>query len=551
MSLLRALAVLFLLTLPALGQTEDPGTPPGTWFPVDELNPGLGEAPSQIDRETPQGTVESFLDAIDRGDTRAAAHLLNLSGMSSEDQSLSGPVLASQLHSVLQRRAIISWRTLMERPDSLDARTSSSAAMAGQPRRSLLIGVLALGNREVAIRLNRVKPPDGDPVWLFADRTVEQVPALYEEYGPTALEQALPDWLRKESYFGPRVFELIGLPFVIILAWIAGRSTYRLFKLLSRRSDGHWSQIALHAVRWPMTIVVTTSVILFLALNVFTVSGNIASILTPITLIGYVVAFLMFAMSILDTALDRMVTMDSDRLADPENSTVRNYATVITGARRVLIVFGVVAGLGIVLASANMFRSLGCSLLASAGALTLIIGFAARHVLGNILASLQIAINRSARIGDQLVYNGQFVTVERIHFTYVQLKTMKDNRLVVPVSHFVGDAFENWSMTDGGMTGFALITFAQSADLPEIRKRFEKIVEDEPLVVSKDTAAMYVMGQDALGMTVRFSFRIDEPNQTWVTERAIMERLMIMAQELEEETGRITLPQAAMDADGA
>ena len=63
--------------------------------------------------------------------------------------------------------------------------------------------------------------------------------------------------------------------------------------------------------------------------------------------------------------------------------------------------------LGFVLTSINSFQSLGLSLLASAGAVTVVLGFAAREVLGNILASVQIALNRSARIGDQLIEHRQ------------------------------------------------------------------------------------------------------------------------------------------------
>ncbi len=36
--------------------------------------------------------------------------------------------------------------------------------------------------------------------------------------------------------------------------------------------------------------------------------------------------------------------------------------------------------------------------------MTIVLGFAARNVLGNIMASLQIALNQSARVGDRVVY---------------------------------------------------------------------------------------------------------------------------------------------------
>ena len=499
---------------------------------------------------TPQGALESFLDALDRGDAAAAAHVLNLADIPPAEQSGRGPELARELGSVLRRRAVISWAKLLERPDALDARQSSSVAMAGEPRRSLLIGVIDEGAREAAIRLNRVRPAEGDPVWVFSNRTVDQIPALYDRYGPTRMERALPPWMKRETLLGLKLWELVGLPLAFLAAWIAGALTRRLFHALSARATGLRARIFLHAVRWPSIIVVCTTVILYAALVIFSVSATIASVLTPMILIGYVVAILLFAVSVLDTLLDRIVTFDADKLADPDHSTARTYATLLTAGRRALLVAGFVLGIGIVLASANLFRTLGFSLLASAGALTLVIGFAARHVLGNILASLQIAINRSARIGDQVVFDGEYATVERIHFTFVQLKTMKDNRLIVPVSSFVNDQFENWSMVDGGMTCHVPVTFAQTADLAAMQTRFRGLVEDEPLIPDKDSAHAWVMSQDALGITVRFQFRVEDPTETWSTERRMQERILKSAQDLQAESGRTVLPEAVAGTGG-
>ncbi|WP_375262002.1 mechanosensitive ion channel family protein [Palleronia sp.] len=566
MTILRAAALALssvLFCLPAAAQPiggagssqsqEDGGVgspsgdePPGTWFPVETLNEGLAPPPDWVDRRTPQGSVESFLDAIDANAPEVAAHMLDLSGIPAEDQARRGPTLASHLADVLERRAIISWRQLLERPDSLEARQSSSAAMAGNPRRSLLIGVLDEGDREAAIRLNRVKPSDGEPVWVFSQRTVSQIPSLYERYGPNEFEKGLPMWLKRETVFGTRVLETIGLPLIIIGAGFAGWLSYKIFDLLSRRATGYWSRVALRAVRWPLIIIVTTSVVLVLALNVLTVSGAVASVLTPVTLIAYVVAILMFTMSLLDTALDRIVTFDASRLSDPDNSTVRNYATLMTAARRAAIVLGCIAGLGIVLASANVFRSLGFSLLASAGALTLIIGFAARHVLGNILASLQIAMNRSARIGDLIIFQGVFSTVERIHFTYIQLRTWDDNRVVVPVSDFISDKFENWSMESGGKICWNKMTLHQHADIDAIREAFLDLAEEEPEVTKDDDCKVLILGHDAFGITIRFQYRVENPSKVWPMQCAMGERILKECQRIENESDRKMLPESGL-----
>lgn len=181
----------------------------------------------------------------------------------------------------------------------------------------------------------------------------------------------------------------------------------------------------------------------------------------------------------IDAVLNRIVPFDDDALADPRMEKRRNLATRITAWRRVLIIAIVLIGGAIVLAEAQFFGSLGLSILASAGALTLLIGFAARHILGNILVSLQIAMNRLAKIGDKLEFRGHIVTVERINFTYVQLLDWTRVRLIVPVSEFVAELFENWNMRSPSMIRTIKVKLAHDAEVQPLRDAFFKIVDDQ------------------------------------------------------------------------
>ncbi|RVV99757.1 mechanosensitive ion channel [Mesobaculum littorinae] len=517
------------------------------FYEVDALNAGLPPVPEDFYRDNPQEAVESFLDAAEDEDWARAVHALNLNRVDEADQAERGPPLARQLARVLDRRVVISWRRLLERPDALDAQASSSAATAGQPRRSLLLAVLDRGPREGAIRLERIKAGDDDPVWVFSDRTVELVPELYRLYGPSSLESSLPDWLRKQTFWGIHVWELIGLPVVLITAYLAGRLLHRLFGWLSRKATHYWTTVTLRALRWPSIIVVVTTILLYSTLRIFVFSGPVSTIIVPLTVIGYVTAILIFALNVIDTVLDRLVTFDSDKLSDPDNQALRSFATSMSAGRRALIVLALLIAAGTALASANLFRTLGFSLLASAGALTLILGFAARQILGNILASMQIAMNRSARIGDFVVFKDHWCTVERIHFTFVQLRTWTGNRLVVPVSDFVSDSFENWSLIDSGMIRVIDLTLAQTADVGALRERFHAIVDDHDQIERDDNTMAMVLSQDGFGQVVRFTVYCRNQMQAWAIECDIREKLMVAARELEENLPQPVLPQARMD----
>ncbi|CAN0270945.1 unnamed protein product, partial [Chrysoparadoxa australica] len=194
-------------------------------------------------------------------------------------------------------------------------------------------------------------------------------------------------------------------------------------------------------------------------------------------------------------------------------------------------------GFGIVLASANLFRTYGFSLLASAGALTLILGYAARTILTNILASLQIALNQSARIGDRVVYRDALCHVERINFTYVQLRDWDGTRLVVPVSEFASTTFENWTLKEPEMLRVLKFKLAPEVDIDRLRACFEEVLDtlDQADLDDLDKSAVRVTGQDAYGIDVWFMVPCRDPNSSWDTACLAREALIAHLARIEKE----------------
>ncbi len=542
MRLLAALLLALLGSQPAAAQ-------PDPFYEVEILNEGLGAPPGGVDRETPQASMEAFLTRAEAGDWAAAAHLLDLGEIAPADQGVQGPLAAAQLHEVLDRKVVLSWNQLLDRPDALDAAATSNSAVAGQARRSLLLGVLDLDDRTVPIRLNRLKPGGGDPVWVFSRQSVENVPALYALYGPTALEKSLPDWAVADAAWGLAWWEVVALPLAIVIAVLAGAAVNRALAQGSRRADGTWMAIVLRSLRWPATIAVVTAVLSIATAELFVFSAPVDTVLDPVIAAGFVIALILFVMTILDGILDQIVVFDAEDLSDPGDASTRDTATALSATRRVVLVILALLGAGWVMSSAEIFRTFGFSLLASAGAITLILGFAARRVLGNIMSSLQIAFNKSARIGDQIIYGGEWCTVERIHFTYVQLKHWTGNRHVVPVEEFVSNGFENWSLAETQMLNTVRLHLAGTADVAAIRERFHEIVGREGDIVDQDACQLLVTGHDALGQTLRFQFPTPDPSTGWEIECRVRERLIAAAAEIERRTDVPQFPSgAASDA---
>ncbi|NDV01464.1 mechanosensitive ion channel family protein [Pseudoroseicyclus tamaricis] len=507
-----------------------------TVFEVDSFNSGMPEPADGVDRSTPQSTMESFFAFADDDDWAQAAQLLDLSEIPEDAQPQSGAQLAQMLRDILKRKVLLDWADLVDRPDAMLTRGQSDDPLVGVARRSILLDVLDLRDHPVELRLDRVQPPEGDPVWVVSRRSVRDLPGLHRLYGPTELELQLPESLRQETVAGLMVWELIGLPLVILAAALAGWAASRLLKLAARHTPGFVARGVIRAIRWPLIVFIVTWVISVTTQSFFVFSGQVELIIGPLTIIGYTVAALLFLLNGVDAILDRIAPLDGMQVNDAREGELRAYATRITTVRRVLIVIIVIVGFGVVLSQTELFRGFGLSILASAGALTLIFGFAARQVLGNILASLQITLNQSARIGDKILYNDQLCYVERINFTYVQLKIWTGERLVVPVSEFISEPFQNWVMGDVQMVRLIPLKFAHDADVGAMRDAFFEIIDDlDPdELQDRDAHKVMVTGHDVFGMEATFCLACANADTAWTLACTVRERLLARGTEMQQ-----------------
>lgn len=499
-----------------------------TVYKVEKLNAGLPDPPASLDRSTPQAVLESLMALAQERDFETAAHLLNLADVPEDKQREEGPVLARQLFDVVDRKVIIDWDNLSDRPDALDANAASDNAMGGKARRSILLWSLDLGRREVGMRLNRVQVGDAPPVWVFSEQSVDNVPALHALYGPSELEKRLPPLLRAPAFWDLMWWEVIGLPLVLIAALSAGYLAHYLLSLIAHRVQSRTGTDVIKATRAPVILSVFTAVIATFTQHFFVFSGRLDTVLSPLIAIGYVSSAFLLVVNVVDALLDRLIEFDQTDLSQIGKDGRRGLATTVAAARRGLIVIIVLVGGAIVLSSANVFRSFGFSLLASAGAITLILGFAAREVLGNIMASMQIAMNQSARIGDKVLFDDRLCHVERINFTFVQLRVWTGERLIVPVSEFVSEPFENWTLQEPALLRLVKLRLTNDADVEALRKEFYRLLDeiDEDDRGDPDDALVAVTDQDALGKEVTFGVPCANPNTAWLVSCQIREDLI-------------------------
>ncbi|MDN7671755.1 mechanosensitive ion channel [Burkholderia oklahomensis] len=164
----------------------------------------------------------------------------------------------------------------------------------------------------------------------------------------------------------------------------------------------------------------------------------------------------------------------------PDNLEARRIHTQTRVLARTVMVLIVIIGTGAALMTFPNVRQVGASLLASAGVAGLVAGIAARPVLGNLIAGLQIALSQPIRLDDVIIIQGEWGRIEEITGTYVSVRLWDQRRLVVPLQWFIENPFQNWTRSSAELIGTVFLYVDYRLPLDPLRAELARIVAAAP-----------------------------------------------------------------------
>lgn len=186
-------------------------------------------------------------------------------------------------------------------------------------------------------------------------------------------------------------------------------------------------------------------------------------------------------------------------------------ARVLTRTLNVVILF---VGLSLALMTFPSARQIGASLLASAGIAGLAVGLAARPVIGNLLAGLQIALTQPIRIDDVLVIEGEWGRVEEITGTYVVVAIWDQRRLVVPLQYFIEKPFQNWTRQTAELLGSVMLWVDYRMPVEPVRAELKRLCSEDPDWDGR-VADVQVTDTSATAMQLRLLVSSADSGRNW------------------------------------
>jgi small-conductance mechanosensitive channel len=152
------------------------------------------------------------------------------------------------------------------------------------------------------------------------------------------------------------------------------------------------------------------------------------------------------------------------RMDVADNLEARRIRTQLQLLRRATLVIVSVVTLSVMLMTFPSIRHLGVTLFASAGVAGLVIGMAARPTLANLIGGLQIA-------------NEEWGWIEEINTTYVVVRVWDLRRLIVPLSHFIEQPFQNWTRVTADLLGTVFVYADYRVPVERVRQELHHILE--------------------------------------------------------------------------
>jgi small-conductance mechanosensitive channel len=160
-----------------------------------------------------------------------------------------------------------------------------------------------------------------------------------------------------------------------------------------------------------------------------------------------------------------------------DNLEARKVVTQAAIIRRIAIFLIILLAVAASMMRFEDFQRIGTGLLASAGIAGIILGFAAQRTLGNLLAGIQIALTQPIRVDDVVVLEGEWGRIEEITLTYVVVRIWDLRRLILPISYFIEQPFQNWTRTSADILGTAFFYVDYTVPVDAIRDELGRILE--------------------------------------------------------------------------
>ena len=382
--------------------------------------------PDQFDRGTPRSSILALSSALDDRDYERVMNYLDLRNVPANIRN-QGQELARQLK-------IIADRTLWVEIDTISNDPEGHADDNLEGARDI-VARLKTPERPVDILIQRVPGGDSGQVWKISNRTVSEIPHLYQHYGygeyGDKLSRLLPDY----QILGLDLWQwvmllLIAVP-ALITSWVLTYVCSAFMRLINKPLLPRLERYLAGPVRFAIFILIARA-------NFDLISPTQAA------------QAIFQARTILIVAIVWLVTgaieLAFGRLGDRMRAHGNDHATVLlrpaaTLAKVVVLLIAVISWLD------NLGVNV-TTMIAGLGVGGIAIGLAAQKSIENLIGGITLYAAEPIRIGDFCRAGSITGVVEEIGLRFTALRSLDRTLITIPNANLASMDIENYTRRD-------------------------------------------------------------------------------------------------------
>jgi MscS family membrane protein len=379
----------------------------------------------EFDRGTPRRSLLGFLKAAQDRDFDTAAEYLDLRNLPSRMKIKDGPTLAHGISIVIQKELWIDLDEISDHPDGTDG--------DGLPSYRDKFAELDFEGDSLILLLQRVPRGDGEFVWKISNKTVAEIPDLYEEFGSGPVEEFLAENLPNISILNVELYKwvivigaaLIAYPILLILlGFISG--------MIAKEASPNHDIVRRFFTRpflWLLIIIILNRVTSSLGLGIE--AQKLASAHTvDITIVTWV---LLSATNLMSAILRNRMTRKG------KEGAVVLLRPIGNAAKIVIVLFAILLWLN------NLGFNI-TALVAGLGVGGIAIALALQKPLEDLFGAVSMYSQQPAKIGDFCKFGEIMGTIEEIGLRTTRIRTMANTVVSIPNAKIAGDILDNYSV---------------------------------------------------------------------------------------------------------
>jgi small-conductance mechanosensitive channel len=149
-------------------------------------------------------------------------------------------------------------------------------------------------------------------------------------------------------------------------------------------------------------------------------------------------------------------------------------------------------------------------------AAAVVIGIAAKPFVENLISGVVISFSQPVRLGDTVMIDGNYGTVEDITMTHTRIKLWDWRRYTVPNSLMIQKEFHNYTIIDSYQWAYVEFWVAYDADLEQVREIAMEAVVSSPHFADYEPPRFWIMQMTEKSVKCWVAGWANSPAEAWL-----------------------------------